>query len=29
MGVPPDTDGITPEWLTAALHQAGALIRRG
>ena len=25
MGVPPDTDGITPEWLTAALYQAGAL----
>ena len=25
MGVPADTDGITHEWLTAALHQAGAL----
>jgi Ecdysteroid kinase-like family len=25
MGVPADTDEITQEWLTAALHQAGAL----
>ena len=25
MGVPADTDEITQEWLTSALHQAGAL----
>ena len=25
MGVPADTDEITPEWLAAVLHQAGAL----
>ena len=26
MGVPADTDEITQEWLTAALHEAGALL---